>query len=114
MPVSDKLYWFATGARAQGGRVVTVEAKPENAAVARAVVKYAKQDRVEVFGGKLAEDALPDVYAALGRPADLIFMEFPIGGAGTHTQGHSRGGGQRGIQNSNDTPLQANANLTSD
>jgi hypothetical protein len=73
VPVSDKLYWFATGARAQGGRVVTVEAKPENAAVARAVVKYAKQDRVEVFGGKLAEDALPDVYAALGRPADLVF-----------------------------------------
>jgi catechol O-methyltransferase len=57
--------------------MLTVEAKPENAAVAKAVVEYAGvQDRVEVFGGRLAEDTLADLYAALGqRPADLIFMD---------------------------------------
>lgn len=60
-----------------GARIITVEAKPENAKVAEAVVAHAGHgDVVQVLGGRLATDALMDVRDNVNnQPVDLIFMD---------------------------------------
>jgi len=65
-----------SGRLPEGGRLITVEAKPENAEVARAVVKHAgREEIVTVLGGRLAADALPQVKELDCYLPDLKSME---------------------------------------
>jgi predicted O-methyltransferase YrrM len=64
--------WMA-GAVGDGGRVVTIEAEPANAAVARASIDAAGVgDRVEILVGRAA-DVLPTL--ADPGPFDLVFID---------------------------------------
>lgn len=64
--------WFAR-AVGDGGRVVTIEAEPANAAVARANLERAGvADRVDVRVGRGA-DVLPTLEG--GEPFDLVFID---------------------------------------
>ncbi|KAK3276545.1 hypothetical protein CYMTET_15384 [Cymbomonas tetramitiformis] len=61
----------------KGAQFITVEAKPENADVARSIIEYAGfGDQVTLLKGRLAKDALPDVSKILnGSSADFVFLD---------------------------------------
>ncbi len=64
--------WLAR-ALPEGGRVVTIEAEPHNAAVARRnLARAGVEDRVEVREGR-GEDVLPTLQS--GEPFDLVFID---------------------------------------
>jgi predicted O-methyltransferase YrrM len=66
--------WLARGMRA-GGRLITLEADPAHAAVARAnIARAGLQSVVELRLGS-ASDTLPQISAERGGPFDLIFID---------------------------------------
>jgi len=66
--------WLARGMQA-GGRLITLEADPEHAAVARAnIARAGLQNAVELRLGS-ASDTLPQISAERRGPFDLIFID---------------------------------------
>jgi len=60
-----------------GAKLITIEAKKENAAVAtQAIARAGYADRVQVLDGRLAADALPEVSRLLkGGSVDMIYLD---------------------------------------